>query len=113
MPSATIANGAALSGAVDLGSVIPGNEIVGLVMPIAWTAAAMTFQGSADGTNFYDLYNDAGTELNFTVGASQAIGLRQDARAILGRWRHIKVRSGTTGTPMNQGAERVITLIVK
>lgn len=114
MPTATIASGASLSGAVDLGIVNPGNKMIGIIMPAAWTAASMTFQTSEtlDGT-YTDLYDDGGTELSFTVGASRSIGLRRDQSDVLGRWRFIQVRSGTSGTPVNQGAARTITILRK
>lgn len=102
----TIANGASLSGAAGLGR---GVSLVGIVMPAAWTAAALTFQGSADSTNFFDLY-DAGTELNIGAGASRYI---QVDPAKTDSLMALKVRSGTSGTPVNQGADRTITLVVR
>lgn len=113
MAKATIASGASLSGAIDLGTTQAANRIVGIFMPGAWTAAAMTFQASNafDGT-FQDVYDDGGTELSLTVAASRSIGLRNDQSSILGRWRFIRVRSGTAASPVNQGAARVIEIPV-
>lgn len=101
----TIANGASLSSAVDLG----GRKLVGIIMPSSWTAASLTFQGSVDGTNFFNVY-DGATERSLTVAASYYSMLN------IGDWvgfRYIKFRSGTAGTPVNQGADRVITLVVQ
>lgn len=53
--SAIIANGASLSAAVDIFST----SLHMIVMPDAWTAADLSFQGSADGTTYLDVYNDA------------------------------------------------------
>lgn len=103
--TATIANGASLSGTVDLGT----NRLFAIVMPASWTTANLTFQVSADGTNFFDLYDDAGTEVAFTAAASRVI---QNSNP--GRWlgfRYLKVRSGTSGTPVNQGGARSLTII--
>lgn len=103
---ATIANGAALSGAVDL----QGNTIVGIQMPSSWTAANLTFQGSADGTTYQDVYDTSGTEVVITAAASRCIVVNPATFQAL---RFLKIRSGTTGTPVNQGAARTISLIVK
>jgi hypothetical protein len=104
--TATIANGASLSGAIDL----RGTTLVGYIMPASWTAADITFRGSVDGTNFFDLYNQFGIEIKHTVAASRFIALIASDLASI---RYIKVRSGTTGTPVNQGAERILTLIAR
>src|SRR5712692_5814070 len=103
--SVTISNGAALSPAVDLTQY----SLVGLVMPSGWTAANLTFQGSADNNNFFDVY-DSGSEVNVgSAAASRYIVFNPTAFAGL---RFLKVRSGTGATPVNQGADRIITLVL-
>jgi hypothetical protein len=106
MLTATIAAGASLSGAVDcqLG------RVRGLVLPAVWDTAALTFQVSADGVTYKNLYDNGGTEVNFTVAAGRAVGIDHDKSAILGEWRYLKIRSGTSGTPVNQTAEAIITV---
>ena len=103
---ATIANGAALSGQVNLGNRL----LVGIQMPATWTAASLTFQVSPDGgTTWLELYSTAGTEQTFTVAASQFIQIDPT------QWRGInciKVRSGTAGAPVNQGQSSTLTLIL-
>lgn len=104
--SVTIANGAALSGAVKLG----GATLLGIEMPAAWTAAGLTFQHSIDGTNFFDMYDSAGSEVTLVVVAAHYVFLPP------ANWSgiiYLKVRSGTGGTPVNQGAERVLKLVCK
>ena len=104
--SATIASAASLSGAIDLAGCV----LVGIQMPSGWDAANLTFQGSADGVTYGDVYDGAGTEYFVTAVASYFIRIDpQDLVPI----RYLKVRSGTTGTPVAQGAERVLTLIVR
>lgn len=95
-----------LSGAALGASFIGDGRLVAIQMPATWTAANLTFQGSMDGVTYADMYAFDGTEVNITAGASQYI-LVPDLRAA---W--IKVRSGTTGTPVNQGGNRVIQLYV-
>lgn len=101
----TIANGASLSGAADLGSL----HLLGIVMPAAWDAASLTFQVSPDGVTYQNLY-DASSEVAYT-GAAAARNLAF-AVNVWHCWRYVKVRSGTAGIPVNQTADRVITLIL-
>lgn len=105
--TATIANGAALSGAINLGN----SRLVAIQMPAAWTAANLTFQAaeSAGGT-FQDVYDSGGTEVSVTAAASRFISLLETQR--YRGMRNIKVRSGTTGTPVNQAAARDIILVL-
>jgi len=103
--TATIENGGSLSGAVDLG----GRKLVAIDMPSSWTAASLTFQASVDGIIYDDLY-DGATERTLVVAASRYL-----AQAI-GDWvgvRFLRIRSGTAGTPVNQGGARTITLVVQ
>ncbi|MDB2415442.1 hypothetical protein N9W34_06695 [Rickettsiales bacterium] len=104
--SATIASSESLSDVIDLS----GTTLSGYVMPASWTAADITFSVSADGTNFNDLYDQFGNEVNHTVDASRFIALLPSDFAGI---RYLKIRSGTSGTPVNQGAERVITLVAR
>ena len=103
---AVIANGASLSPAIDLS----GTVIVGFVMPASWTAAVLTFQVSDDNVTFNDLYNESGTEISLTVAAARFVRLNPAEWAAI---RYLKVRSGTTGSPVNQGPERTIKLAVR
>lgn len=76
-------------------------------MPASWTTANLTFQVSEDGTTFYDLYNDAGTEYTVTAAANRVL------RLTLADWlavRYMKIRSGTTGSAVNQAAARTLKL---
>jgi hypothetical protein len=103
----TIASGGSLSGAANLGS----GKLVGIIMPASWTAADLTFNVTADGTNYFNLYDDVveRTIPSAAAAASHFIGL--DYRQWL-MVQGIKVRSGTAGIPVNQGADRIITLVV-
>lgn len=102
-----IANGQSLSAAVPLGSAI----VIGIEIPAAWTTANLTFQASADDTTYLDVYDSAGTELTVTVGGvSRHIALDQ---TLFVGFSSIKVRSGTTGTPVAQGGARTVTLVTK
>lgn len=102
---ASIANGASLSTAIDL----EGSSVIAIQMPAAWDAANLTFQGSHDGTTYADLYDSSG-EFAVTAAASRFIVV--DPIKLLSA-RFLKVRSGTTGVPVNQTAARTIVLVVK
>src|SRR5438105_1968618 len=96
-PVATIASGASLSGIIALFS----SAFVGLLMPAAWTTAVLTFQGSYDGTTFANLYDSGGNEVTFTVAQGNMVA--GDASSFAGL-SHMKIRSGTSGSAVNQGA---------
>jgi hypothetical protein len=101
----TIANGASLSGAVDL----KGRKLVAIIMPASWTAASLTFQGSVNDTDYFNVY-DGATERALIVAASYYSALN------IGDWvgfRYLKIRSGTAASAVNQGGARVITLVVQ
>ena len=105
--TATIANGGSLSGAVDLDGLRPAR----LVMPSAWTAAAISFDVSADGVTYGPLYDQYGTEV--TISSANAVASRQiilDPTLFMSV-RYLKVRSGTNGSTTNQGAERSIVIV--
>lgn len=105
----TIANGESLSGAADLGSA----RLSAIAMPSSWTTADLTFQASADGTTYYDLYvsDNAGNDAEYLIGAgaSRVISVPVADFASL---RYLKVRSGTTGSPVGQGGARTLSLIL-
>jgi hypothetical protein len=102
--SATIANGASLSAAIDLGD---SRALAAIVMPASWTTANPTFQASPDGTSYFDVY-DGGAERSVTASTSRVISVAiVDWLGLL----YLKIRSGTSGTPVTQGADRTLTLI--
>lgn len=94
----TIANAASLSGAADT----RGYAAAGIVIPSDWvTATSITFQGSPDNSNWFNLYDDSGTEVVATVAASRAVSFDVIAGAVA-PWRYLKVRSGTSAAAVNQ-----------
>lgn len=106
--TATIANGASLSGAVDLTGCVP----VGIIMPGDWTAADLTFQGAdpLDDTTYYNVYDRYGVEVTVDAAEDRHITLDPAEWVSL---RRLKVRSGTSGSAVNQGAERVIKIVCR
>lgn len=104
----TIANGASLSGAIDLGS----SSLACILMPAAWTAAGLSFAVSTSLAGTYvPLWNASGSEYivpSTSAVASQFIIL--PLADFLGI-QYLKVRSGTAGAAVNQGADRGLVLI--
>lgn len=102
--TATIENGASLSDAIDCSL----GRLAHIEMPASWTTANLTLQASdaLDGT-YNNLYDSFGTEYAIIAAASRSIIV--PLADFLGV-RYLKVRSGTAGTPVNQGAEREIVL---
>lgn len=102
---ATISSGTALSDEI----VCEGKRLAGIVMPAAWTAADLTFQGSVDGSRFVDIHDDSGTEETVTADADRYIPVNP---ALWEGVQRIKVRSGTSAAPVNQAADRSIQLVL-
>jgi hypothetical protein len=107
--TATIASGASLSGAVEIGDA----TVVALVLPGTWTAANLTLQASLDGSTFCDVYkNNGATELEIAAAASRYALLNLSDIGGLRGAQSIKVRSGTAGSPVNQGGARSIGVVL-
>lgn len=99
----TISNGTSLSAAVDLGAVKIVRKIL---VPASWTAANLTIQVSYDGgTTYGNLYDEFGNERVITAAASRVIELSSPLVA-----RYLKLRSGTSGSAVNQGADRTLVI---
>lgn len=105
--TATIAATASLSPQIDIG---PG-RLVGLLVPATWTTAAVTFQASPDGgVTWGNLFTSAGTE--FSVAAAVGEFMAIDPTALQGVV-SLKVRSGTSASPVAQASSAAVTLVTK
>ena len=107
--TATIANGASLSDAV---AVEAGKTVRGVIVPSAWTAAQISYKVSHDsGVTYTSLRDPAGNEHvngSTTVAVSSFIPFP----TVVGIT-HIKIMSGTNdGVAVNQGAQRLLTVLV-
>ena len=103
----TILDTESLSGVADLRAIgVP----VGLQMDAAWDTNAVTFQGSYDGVVYTDL-RLSGVEVALAgVVASSMEAL--DPYSFMA-CRYLKVRSGTSGAPVNQVGDTIVTVIAK
>lgn len=102
--NATIAASGTITPEVDIG---PGT-LVGIYVPSGWTSAGITFQVTPDGVNFGEMYTSAGVEVTFTVAAGQFIAV--DPTIWKGA-RALKVRSGTSASPVTQTSQVVLQLV--
>jgi hypothetical protein len=101
----TIVSGQSLSGAAALGAGV----LAGIVLPV-FTSAALSFQVSEDGVTYREAFDSANVAIAVTASTGDRYIL---APAALQGAPFLKVRSGTSGAPVNQAADRVISLIVK
>lgn len=118
-PQVTIANGTSLSPAVYLGT----GDLVAIQMPASWTAAGLSFQGSVDGVNFFNLFDAQAHEVIVDASAAIQIPMSMSTAAYTSAptissidfrgcaW--IKVRSGTSGSAVSQGADRILTMVIR
>lgn len=94
---ATIQNGQALSAEVDIGN----KTIVGIVTPAGWLAAGLSFQVSVDGgTTWQELLDSTATAISVS-SVTGAAAIAMDPTKLRG-FNALKVRSGTSGAPVNQ-----------
>jgi hypothetical protein len=105
--TATIANGESLSDAI----ILDEGFLVGLILPATWTTANLTLQaaGENDESTFQNVYDQAGTEVTITAAASRYVILEPAKFAGI---KKLKIRSGTSGTPVAQAAARSIVAIL-
>jgi hypothetical protein len=106
-----IAAGQALSPEVDIGT----KSLVAISLPPNWTAAGLSFQASFDGETWGELVDTTNTAI--TVAAVAIAGGNPAQIAVNpAQWQGIaalKIRSGTSGAPVNQVNAVTITLITR
>ena len=109
----TIKAGSALSGGLDLTNV----RLVRITMPLAWTAAPLTFRISTDGVNFNDLFNLGIKDEVYYEFEVKLPALHPGVGLVLPRdfgtranW--LMFRSGTRDKPVTQAADRPFAVVV-
>src|SRR5262249_34592172 len=103
-----ISNGQSLSAPINLGAKI----LCGIQMPASWTTAGLSFQASDDGgVTWQDMYDSSGTEV-WVMSSAAVPGQRVTINTnLFAGVDFLRVRSGTGGAPVAQGAARTLTLI--
>ena len=103
----TIANGQSLSGVADLRLLgVP----VAIQMDAAWDTNAVTFQISYDNVVWTNLFVGGVEE---TIAGVVAATIEPLIHAHFLAARYLKVRSGTSGAPVAQVGDTIITIIAR
>lgn len=108
-----IANGTSLSAEIQTNA----KRLIGIRMSAAWTAAAITFEALIDDPAglpaapvFGVVVDSAGAAITLATPTAATYMALPDTLALVALGR-IKVRSGTFGAPVNQGADRNLELV--
>jgi hypothetical protein len=90
-------------------------RLIGIAMPVAWDAASISFQVSIDDfATSLNLYDNQGNEISINAAAGAFIELDSFLGGMGFRGvNDIKLRSGTAALPINQTADRNITLVCR
>lgn len=112
--TATIANGAALSDELDLRNW----RITAIQYPAAWTAADLSVQAAPEVGDVAGTYGEVFLDPGTGTGAALAIDAAASQLTVLTGQHSIggcfvKLRSGPSGAPVNQGAARTIFVYVE
>jgi collagen triple helix repeat protein len=108
--SVTIEAGQSLSEAVDCA----GGNIAHIGMPLEWTAAPLTFQMSADGNEYRDVFRTLpDTHASFEMSVPSVVpGSVVSTPLAAATYPFIKIRSGSRAAPVAQEADRTFVLIL-
>lgn len=88
--------------------VMGRNRLLALIIDGSWSPAAMTFQGSHNGTDFFDLYDKLGNEINYTVATNRFVVVDPvDFAGVC----FLKIRSGTSASVAAQDGDINLRLI--
>ena len=97
-----------ISNVVDISTA---KAVVGLIMPSAWTPAVVTLEGSADGANFYTMYEGRNSNrISFNVPPNMFVAVSPD---LLRCCKAIRLISGTREVLVPQGEAREFGLVIE
>ncbi|MFN0183054.1 MAG: hypothetical protein ACKVQR_04460 [Aquabacterium sp.] len=103
----TILNAASLSDEI----VLNGLMVEAIIMPAIWSAAGLSFEAAeASGGTFLPLFDVAGVEITATVDINRRVVM---PISLIRGHNVLKLRSGTSAVPANQGGNRSITLLCR
>ena len=103
-----IPSGSAASNGIRLA----GAEVTALSFPAAFTGNKIRFQGSVDGTNFYDLVDATGAGFIEAVFAANLVYAATVAYKIAPEYIRI-VSKASGGADQNEAASRTMALVVR
>lgn len=112
--TSTISSGESLSDSADLSAFALNKDsyrLFGIDLPATWTTANLVvYQKHADGA-YKAVKDETGSDLTITATAGDCIRFSNPAQ--FAALTDIKLLSGSTATPVNQAADREITLILR
>lgn len=88
---------------------LDGFTLTEIQMPDAWTTANLTFQTSFDNVTYQNAYDDLSTEKTVQAAASRNLRVSPSVWSAI---QYLKIRSGTSGSAVNQNGDREIRLIL-
>lgn len=108
--SVTIPNGTAVSEMF----ATQGRALVGILLPAAWTAAAIGFKTCLSGnvSDLVPVYSSGGTPMTSLANASTFIAF-PTSDAIFSAFLQLASVTADTTTGVNQGADRTIVLLFR
>lgn len=108
--SVTIPNGASVSEMI----ATQGRALVGIVMPAAWTAAAIGYKVclSGNAADLLPVYDSGGNAMTTSAAASTHIAF-PTSDAIFAPFLQIASVTAATATGVNQGADRTLLLLFR
>ena len=100
-----------VTGISNIVDISTAKAVVGLIMPPAWTPAVVTIEGSANGTDFYTMYDGrSSTQLSFTVPPGMLIAINPNR---LRCCKAIRLISGSRNVLIPQGEAREFGLVIE
>ncbi|MGV8131611.1 MAG: hypothetical protein ACP5N7_05935 [Candidatus Pacearchaeota archaeon] len=102
--TAVIDSNVAVGDSIDLAD----DRLIAIIIPSTWTTANLTFLASLGNGVWYNIYTYDGTELTYTAAASRWLIVKPIDFAGI---RYLKIRSGTSGTPVLQADDRDVSLV--
>lgn len=106
----TIPNGAAVSEVL----CTQGKALIGIRMPTSWTAAAIGYKvGISGNPSFFVSAKDSGGNFITTIAAGASYIAFPESDQIFAPYLQITSVTAATETPVNQGADRILTLLFR
>jgi hypothetical protein len=93
----TIPSGVTISASADLNNYIP----VAVIIPTGTACNGLTFTGSIDGTNFYDIYQTDGTVASAAIASGTLVSL-STISGFLNGVKYLKLKVDASGAAATQ-----------
>lgn len=100
----------AAAGTVSASMELRGGSLTRVIVPSGWTTAVITLQGSQNGADFFNLFNEFGGELSLSAVAGGSLLVPLEYTLGLN---HVRLRSGTLAVAVPQASPVSITAIAR